>query len=280
MKELTLNNGVKIPQLGFGTWKLEDGKEAYEAVEAALKAGYRHIDTAQVYRNEASVGRAIKDSGIDRDDLFVTTKSWNTHQTYDDVMTAFEESLEKLQMGYVDLFLLHWPTPVDTRKGDAWKEINAERWRALEELYRSNKVRAIGISNFMEKHIEVLDATATVKPMVNQVLLAPGETQTDLVDYCRERDIVMEAYSPFGSGDLFSHPEIEKLTEKYNKSASQIMLRWSLQHDFIPLPRSSNPAHIQDNLNVFDFELLAEDMKHLDELVSETKQRDPESVDF
>lgn len=280
MEQLVLNNGVEIPQLGFGTWRLEEGKEAYEAVKTALQLGYTHIDTAQVYKNEASVGQAIKDSGIDRGSLFVTTKSWNNHQTYHDVIAAFEESLEKLQMDYVDLFLLHWPTPIDTRQGDAWKEINAERWRALETLYRSNKVRAIGISNFMIKHIEALEETATVKPMVNQVLLAPGETQDELVSYCQEQGIVMEAYSPFGSGELFTHPDIKALSQKYEKSANQIMLRWSLQHDFVPLPRSSNFEHIESNLDVFNFVLEEEDMKQLDQLLSETKQRDPETVDF
>lgn len=254
-----LINGVEIPCIGLGTWQTPDGDVAASAVRSAIEAGYRHIDTAQGYGNEESVGRGIRESGIDRKELFVTTKLWNSNHTYDLTMRTFEESLRKSGLEYFDLFLIHWPNPAMYR--NHWQQANAETWKALEELYEAGKIRAIGISNFRERHIEELMKTAKIPPMVNQIRLCPGETQDDLVAYCRDRGMVLEAYSPLGTGKIFHVPEMEALAEKYQKSVAQICIRWSLQQGYLPLPKSVTPSRIADNLNVFDFELTADDVQ-------------------
>ena len=254
-----LINGVEIPCIGLGTWQTPDGDVAASAVRSAIEAGYRHIDTAQGYGNEESVGRGIRESGIDRKELFVTTKLWNSNHTYDLTMRTFEESLRKSGLEYFDLFLIHWPNPAMYRSH--WQQANAETWKALEELYEAGKIRAIGISNFRERHIEELMKTAKIPPMVNQIRLCPGETQDDLVAYCRDRGMVLEAYSPLGTGKIFHVPEMEALAEKYQKSVAQICIRWSLQQGYLPLPKSVTPSRIADNLNVFDFELTADDVQ-------------------
>ena len=254
-----LINGVEIPCIGLGTWQTPDGDVAANAVRSAIEAGYRHIDTAQGYGNEESVGRGIRESGIDRKELFVTTKLWNSNHTYDLTMRTFEESLRKSGLEYFDLFLIHWPNPAMYRSH--WQQANAETWKALEELYEAGKIRAIGISNFRERHIEELMKTAKIPPMVNQIRLCPGETQDDLVAYCRDRGMVLEAYSPLGTGKIFHVPEMEALAEKYQKSVAQICIRWSLQQGYLPLPKSVTPSRIADNLNVFDFELTADDVQ-------------------
>ena len=264
MNNYTLSNNVTIPELGFGTWQTPNGEVAVYSVKKALAAGYRHIDTAQGYKNEASVGQAIKESGIPREEIFLTTKLWNGNHSYDLVMSSFEESLEKLQTDYVDLFLIHWPNPVAFREN--WQTANAESWRAFEELYEAGKIKAIGVSNFLPHHLEELKKTATVFPMVNQIFLAPGELQPEVVQYCQAHDILLEAYSPLGTGKIFDVPEIKELAAKYNKTIAQIALRWSLQHGFLPLPKSVTPSRIEENLAVFDFELSPEDLQTIDQL--------------
>ncbi|MBO0424346.1 aldo/keto reductase [Enterococcus faecium] len=264
MNSYTLSNNVTIPELGFGTWQTPDGDVAVASVKKALEVGYRHIDTAQGYKNEASVGQAIKESGIPREELFLTTKLWNANHSYDLVMSSFEESLEKLQTDYIDLFLIHWPNPVAFR--DNWQTANAETWRAFEELYQAGKIKAIGVSNFLPHHFEELKKTATIFPMVNQIFLAPGELQEEVVTYCREHDVLLEAYSPLGTGKIFDVPEMKALAEKHQKSIAQVALRWSLQHGFLPLPKSVTPSRIEENIHVFDFELSEEDMKTIDQL--------------
>ena len=264
MNSYTLSNNVSIPELGFGTWQTPNGDVAVSAVKKALEVGYRHIDTAQGYKNEDSVGQAIKESGIPREEIFLTTKLWNENHSYDLVLSSFEESLKKLQTDYIDLFLIHWPNPVKFR--DNWQSANAETWRAMEELYQAGKIKAIGVSNFLPHHFEELKKTATIFPMVNQIFLAPGELQKEVVSYCQEHNVLLEAYSPLGTGKIFDVPEMQELFDKYGKTIAQIAIRWSLQHGFLPLPKSVTPSRIEENLAVFDFELSDEDMQRIDQL--------------
>ena len=255
MKSYTLNNGVSIPVLGFGTWKAENGEVAYQAVLEALKAGYRHIDTAAIYKNEESVGRAIRDSSIPRQEIFVTTKLWNTNHSYDETRQAFEESMEKLGLDYLDLYLIHWPNPKPLRENDEWKTRNAEVWRAMEDLYKEGKIRAIGVSNFLPHHLDALLETVRVIPAVNQVRLAPGVYQEEVVDYCKEKEILLEAWGPFGQGELFEKKEVQEIAAKHGKSVAQIALAWSLAEGFLPLPKSVTASRIQSNLDCFGIEL-------------------------
>jgi diketogulonate reductase-like aldo/keto reductase len=268
MKALTdcykLSNGVEIPCIGFGTWQTPDGEVAVSSVLHAIEAGYRHIDTAQGYENEESVGIAVKRSGIDRKELFITSKLTNSEHGYEKTLNAFEKSLKKLDMDYLDLFLIHWPNPIAYRNN--WQEANAGTWKAFEELYRSGRIRSIGISNFHQHHIIELMKTATIAPMVNQIRLCPGDTQDELVDYCHSHDILLEAYSPLGVGKIFDIPEMKALEKKYNKSIAQICIRWSLQRGYLPLPKSVTPARIKENTEVFDFELDSADVQMIADL--------------
>ena len=263
MKSYTLNNGVSIPVLGFGTWKAENGEVAYQAVLEALKAGYRHIDTAAIYQNEESVGRAIRDSGIPRQEIFVTTKLWNTNHSYEEARQAFEQSMEKLGLDYLDLYLIHWPNPKPLRENDEWKIRNAEVWRAMEDLYQEGKIRAIGVSNFLPHHLDALLETARIIPAVNQVRLAPGVYQEEVVAYCREKGILLEAWGPFGQGVLFDKKEVQEIADKHGKSVAQISLAWSLAEEFLPLPKSVTASRIQSNLDCFGIELSKEEREVL-----------------
>jgi len=263
MKSYTLNNGVSIPVLGFGTWKAENGEVAYQAVLEALKSGYRHIDTAAIYQNEESVGRAIRDSGIPRQEIFVTTKLWNTNHSYEEARQAFEESMEKLGLDYLDLYLIHWPNPKPLRENDEWKTRNAEIWRAMEDLYQEGKIRAIGVSNFLPHHLDALLETARVIPAVNQVRLAPGVYQEEVVAYCREKEILLEAWGPFGQGELFDKKEVQEIATKHGKSVAQIALAWSLAEEFLPLPKSVTASRIKSNLDCFGIELSKEEREIL-----------------
>jgi diketogulonate reductase-like aldo/keto reductase len=254
----TLQNGVQIPCIGFGTWQAENGEIAYHAVRDALNAGYRHIDTAAAYGNEASVGRAIRESGIPREEIFLTSKLNNPDHGYEKTMKAFKKTMSELGLDYLDLYLIHWPNPIFFREN--WQEANAGTWEAFEELYRAGKIRAIGISNFRRHHIEELLKTAEIAPMVNQIRLCPGDTQDEVVRYCREQNMLLEAYSPFGVGKIFEVPEMKAMAEKYGKSVAQICLRWSLQNGFLPLPKSVTPERIESNTRIFDFTLSEEDM--------------------
>lgn len=260
-----LNNGIEIPCVGFGTWQVANGKEAYVAVIEALKAGYRHIDTAAAYENERSVGKAIKDSKINREDIFITTKLPNPMHGYENTMKAFKKSLEALDLEYIDLYLIHWPNPIMYR--DNWQEANAESWKAMEELYLEGKIRSIGVSNFLPHHLEELKKTAKITPMVNQIKLFPGlKDQQETIEYCHSHKILLSAYSPFGTGRIFEAPEIIELGEKYQKTMAQICLRWSIQKGYVPLPKSVTPQRIKDNTHIFDFEISNEDMKKLDNM--------------
>ncbi|MDR1972919.1 MAG: aldo/keto reductase [Treponema sp.] len=256
-----LDNGVKIPCVGFGTWQTPSGDVAVSSVKAALAAGYRHIDTAAVYGNEESVGRAIRESGVPRSQLFLTTKLWNNDHGYEAALAAFRQSAEKLGTDYLDLYLIHWPNPVKFRGN--WQEANAGTWKAFEELYGAGKVKAIGVSNFHEHHLEALYKTAVIAPQVNQIRLCPGCTQDAVVNYCRTRHILLEAYSPLGVGKIFDAPEIKVFAEKYGRSIAQVCIRWSLQRGYLPLPKSVTPERIVENSKVFDFELSAEDVEKI-----------------
>lgn len=275
----TLNNGVEIPIIGFGTWQTPDGEVAEESVLAALNAGYRHIDTAAAYGNEESVGRAIKKSGVNRHDLFVTTKLWNSDHGYDKTKAAIDTSLEKLGLDYLDLYLIHWPNPAAMR--DNWAELNAESWRAMEEAVKTGKIRAIGISNFRKHHIDELMKTAEITPAVNQSFLNPSDLQPEVTAESTRLGMLNEAYSPLGTGGLLSNKTVAGVANNHGKSPAQVLIRWSLQHDFLPLPKSVHPEYIKANADVFDFELTPNEMQLLDELHGTTGvANDPDKVDF
>lgn len=254
-----LSNGVKIPCVGLGTWQTPDGEIAVNAVKTALRLGYRHIDTAAAYGNEASVGRAVRESGLKREDVFLTSKLNNPDHGYDATRRAFERTVKNLGTEYLDLYLIHWPNPIKFRSN--WQEANAGTWKAFEELYREKRIRAIGVSNFRPRHFEALMETAGIQPMVEQIRLCPGDTQPETVDYCREYGILLEAYSPLGTGQVFRVPELRAMADKYGKSVAQVCLRWDLQMGFLPLPKSVTEARIRENMELFDFELSGEDVR-------------------
>jgi diketogulonate reductase-like aldo/keto reductase len=275
----TLSNGVNIPCVGFGTWQIENGSRAVAAIQTAIEAGYRHIDTAQGYGNEESVGRAVKRSGVKRGELFITSKLTNSEHGYERTMAAFEGTMRKLDMEYLDLFLIHWPNPIAFRNN--WQEANAGTWKAFGELYKAGRIRSIGLSNFRERHIKELLRTAAVAPMVNQIRLCPGDTQDEVVAYSRSRNMLLEAYSPLGVGGIFAVPEMRELAAKYRKTIAQIAIRWSLQRGYLPLPKSINPDRIRENTQVFDFKLEESDVR----LISDLKgvvgySEDPDTIGF
>lgn len=259
-----LNNGVKIPIVGFGTWQMPDGDVAEKSVEEAIAAGYRHIDTAFAYGNEKSVGKGIKDSGVARDQLWVTSKLTGNDHGYENTKKAIDKSLNNLGLDYLDLFLIHWPNPIAYR--DSWEKTNADTWRAMEEAQKAGKLRTIGVSNFRPKHLDALLKTATVTPQVNQIFLNPSDLQPEVVAYNDAHDILSEAYSPLGTGKIFAVDELKTMSEKYSKTVAQVVLRWSLQHGFLPLPKSVHEARIIENTKLFDFEIDEADMKTIDGL--------------
>ena len=258
----TLANDVQIPCIGFGTLQTPDGETAINSVKAALKAGYRHIDTAACYGNEASVGQAIKESGVPREEIFVTSKVWNTERGYEKTLAAFETTMAKLDLDYVDLYLIHWPAAAN--QFENWKEINAQTWRALEELYIKGKVKAIGVSNFLPHHLEALLEGAKVVPMVNQIEYHPGFMQAESVAFCKAHNILVEAWSPLGTGNVLNNETLIMMAQKYSKTVAQICIRWVLQHGLLPLPKSITESRIIENTEVFDFELKEEDMAIID----------------
>lgn len=275
----TLNNGVKIPIIGFGTWQTLDGDIAKHAVEVALNAGYRHIDTAAAYGNEKSVGQAIKNSGINRHDLFITTKLWNADHGYKSAKAAIDRSLQNLKVDYLDLYLIHWPNPVDMR--DHWAEANAESWRAMEEAVQAGKIRAIGVSNFRKRHLDELLKTAEIKPVVNQIMLNPSDLQPDVVKVNNELKLLSEAYSPLGTGGLLGNETVNEIASEVGKSPAQVLIRWSLEHGFLPLPKSVHDKYIRANAEVFDFNLSSEQMNKLDSLHGVSGlATDPDAANF
>ncbi len=266
-----LHNGVKMPYFGLGVYLSEDGQEVINAVKWAIEAGYRHIDTASTYNNEEGVGEGLKQSGIKREDVFVVSKVWNSDQGFESTLKAFNNSLKRLNLDYLDLYLIHWPVEGKYK----------ETWRALEHLYREKKIRAIGVSNFMKHHLEDLLKSAEIVPMVNQMEFHPYLVQQDLIDYCNVHQIQYEAWSPMMQGRIFNLESIKKIGVKYGKSPAQVVLRWDLQKGVITIPKSAKKERIIDNASLFDFELSNEDMAYLDSL--EKGQRfgpDPDTFDF
>lgn len=274
----TLVNGVKIPCVGYGTFKMANDADTADAICAALAAGYRHIDTAQTYGNEESVGKALKKCGLPREDIFLTSKLGNNDHGYEATHKAFGNTLKALGTDYLDLYLIHWPNPVASREN--WVEANTGSWKAMEELYQDGKIRAIGVSNFFPRHFTPLFDTAKVLPMVNQISLSPGQAQKELCDYSREKGMLLEAYSPLGQGSMLKNPVLQEIAAKYGKSVAQICVRWSLQMGFLPLPKSSHPERIAGNMEVFDFEISTEDMAVITNLPRESTVRDPDTITF
>ncbi|AQQ54898.1 aldo/keto reductase [Planococcus lenghuensis] len=268
----TLHNGVKMPWLGLGVFKVEDGAEVVNSVKAALEAGYRSIDTAAIYGNEEGVGQAIAESAVPREELFITTKVWNSNQGYEATLAAFDKSMEKLGLDYLDLYLIHWPLPSQGKF--------VETWKALEQLYKDGRVRAIGVSNFKVHHLEEVIANSEVVPMVNQVEYHPRFNQRELHDFCKKHSIQLEAWSPLMQGGLLDEPALVEIAKKYDKSPAQIIIRWDIQTGVVTIPKSTKPHRIAENADVFDFELSQEDMDKINTLNKDQRMfADPDEFD-
>jgi methylglyoxal/glyoxal reductase len=264
-----LNNNVQIPVLGLGVYQTPPGKVTQNAVKSALKVGYRHVDTARIYGNEADVGQAVRETGLRREDLFITTKLWNSDQGYDSTLRACEASLKRLGLSYLDLYLIHFPVP----------EVRDESWKAMETLLKKGICRAIGVSNFTIRHLEELLNESEVAPAVNQVEFHPFLYQIQLLEFCQKKRIQVEAYSPLARGERFKHPTLAALAKRYTRTPAQIMIRWGLQHGLVVIPKSTREERIRENKQVFDFEISAVDMKTLDSLNEDLRLNwDPTSV--
>lgn len=258
-----LNNGVRIPDIGYGTWQTPDGPVATNSVKCAIRAGYRHIDGAAVYGNEKSVGLGIRESAVPRQELFVTSKLWNTERGYESTLNAFRKTLDDLGADYLDLYLIHWPA--SSHQFPDWEQINLDTWRAMTELYRAGKVRAIGVSNFMPHHLNAL-LKCDVAPMVNQIEYHPGMMQEETVSYCKANGIQAEAWSPLGTGRVLSNKTLGEIAGHYGVSVAQLCIRWCLQNEVLPLPKSTTPSRIEQNLDVRGFEISREDMERINEM--------------
>ena len=278
---IKLNNGVEIPCVGYGTFRTDPAVTA-QAVQDAIAAGYRHIDTAKVYENEVGVGQGIKAAGVPREELFVTSKLWNTDRGYEATKAAFQASLDRLGLDYLDLYLIHWPANEKQLGADAAK-INAETWRAIEELYEAGKIRAIGLSNFMPHHVAELLKTAKIKPMVDQIEVHPGWTHAEEIKKLQAMDIVVEAWGPLGGqgATVLVDPTMQKIAAAHGKSTAQVSLRWILQQGVVPLPKSVHVDRLKQNMELFDFELSNEEMQTIAALPNLGGQcKDPDDVDF
>lgn len=266
-----LSNGIEMPRLGLGVYKMTEPDSAIQAMTAALDYGYRHIDTASLYANEKEVGEAVRASNVPRKDIFITTKVWNTDQGYDQTLRAFEKSLKLLEMDYVDLYLTHWPIT----------ETFVDTYKAIERLYDEKLIRATGVANHHQHHLEAIAVKANVKPMVNQIECHPRLTQFDLREYCAEQEIAITSWSPLARGRILEEPTLQRISNKYGKSTAQTIIKWHLQHDLIVIPKSENPSRIAENMDVYDFELSFEDMKNIDALnLNERTGKDPDNFSF
>ncbi len=268
---VALANGVKMPRIGLGVFKVEKEEELLTAVKAAIEIGYRSIDTASIYGNEEWVGEAIRQSGFNREELFITSKVWNSDQGYEATLKAFNTSLKKMGLEYLDLYLIHWPV----------EGKYTETWRALEDLYKDGKIKAIGVSNFQISHLENLLKTAEIKPMINQIELHPKLAQTELRDFAAKHDMHIEAWAPLMQGGLFENGVLNELAAKHGKSVAQIVLRWHLQNGIIVIPKSTKPHRIKENADLFDFELSQPEMELIDSLDAHLRVGpDPDNFDF
>lgn len=268
---IVLNNGVKMPQFGLGVWQTENGEQVINAVKSAVAAGYRAIDTAAAYENEAGIGQGIKECGIAREELFITSKLWNSDQGYDNTLRAFDKTMDLLGLDVLDLYLIHWPCP------DHDKYV--ETWKAFETLYKDGRVRAIGLSNFMQEHVQKLLDTCEIKPMVDQIECHPFLTQTQMQKFLFENQIAMTAWSPLAHGEVFGNETLQKIADKYNKNIAQIVIRWELQRGIITIPKSINPKRIEENIQVFDFILNSEDMVAID-MLNQGRHTGPDPYTF
>lgn len=251
-KSVKLNNGTYIPTIGFGT-SLVTGEECIKIIKTAIQAGYRHIDTASAYKNEEEIGKAIKQSEIHRKELFITSKVWKDSMGYENTLKSFENTLKNLDLEYVDLFLVHWPKNNDDN-------LNIETWRALEKIYKEGKAKAIGVSNFLKHHLEIILNNCDVAPAVNQIEFHPGLVRKETIDFCKEKNIVLEAWAPLGKGKMLSNEILLNIAKKYNKSVAQLCLKWCLENEVIPLPKSENMERMRQNLDLFDFQISQEDI--------------------
>lgn len=274
-KSITLNNGVQMPEIGYGVFRVEEGKDLEKAVETAIRIGYRSIDTAAIYQNEKSVGKGVQnaiDAGlVTREELFITSKVWNDGLSYDETIQAYNDTLERLGLEYLDLYLIHWPG----------QNKYMEPWKALEALYKEGRIKSIGVSNFQVSHLEHLLETAEVKPVINQIEFHPKLVQEEVRAFCEKHDIQVEAWSPLMNAELLNHETVNEVAESLGKSAAQVILRWDLQHGVVTIPKSMTESRIKENIDIYDFELTEEQVKTLDAL-DEHKRigPDPDQFDF
>ena len=265
MKNIALYNGILMPEIGFGTWKAPTGEVTVEAVKAAIECGYTHIDCAAIYGNEKEVGLGIKESNVDRKNLFITSKLWNDVRGYQETIDAFNKTLNDLQLDYLDLYLIHWPRPV--KYHDNYIEKNIESWKAMEDLYKQGKIKAIGVSNFKVHHMEEIMENCEIKPMVNQIEFHPSCLEKEIRDFCKKENIVVTGYSPLANGKVFECKELVEFSEKYGVSIAQLCIRYALQHNVIPLVKSVTKERIKANLNV-NFVISDEDMEKIDKITT------------
>ena len=257
-----LKNNKEMPQVGYGTWKLENTDETSEIIKTAIQCGYRLIDTASAYQNEKAIGKGIELSNIPREELIISGKLWNEDRGYENIINACKKTIENLQCEYLDIYLIHWPASMELYEN--WEEINAETWRAFEYLYENGIVKNIGVCNFKEHHLEALKKTAKVMPVINQIEVHPGQYPKSLIEYCEKAGMIIEGWSPLGSGKLMKKQQMIDIAEKYNTSVAKICLAWAHHHNIIPLPKSSNEERMKDNLDVESIKLKDEDIKIID----------------